>query len=239
MNSDIENNLLDDEDTYEDPIYLLFKKWYIESIDNYFLHNKANTYNKILDNTFSISIIILSGLATLLSGLILILNELDIYIAVLVLTILILILNLITFVLSGVNKFLNFSKLRRKHKNSSIEFKELAEDILILFTPLSQEETEINMANERNFIQKKIKFFKDVSPSIPEFVKKTFIKSKNSEYKNYIRLFESIKIENNNLFNPVYNNIMNENIEINNDVLLNNSSNIPLLQQLYNEQKIY
>jgi len=245
----MENNIIREnndnlDDKFDDPIYLLFKKWYIESVNNYFLHSMANTYNSIFNSIFNISIIILSALATLLSGIIIILNELDIYIAVLVLTLLILFINFIIFILSAINKFINFSKLSRKHKNSSNQFKELAEDILILFTPLSPEEIEINLANERNFIHKKITFFKDVSPSIPQIVKMCFKRTKRkNKYLKYIKLFESIKIENNELFNPIYNNVLNDNIQINNNVLLNdnnnNNINTPLLQQMYDEQKIY
>jgi len=242
--SDIENNLIQKGPT-DDPIYLLFRDWYIEAINSTFLHDSAQSHNTFLNNVFNYSVILAAAMGAFIAGIQLVFTQLNITIAILVCTILILFVNLIAFVMGAINKFKDFGELATKHGNSSNEFKKLSEDILKLFTPLSSEEAEINLANERNFMQKEIKFFKDIAPGIPGVVSKKFEKGKKKNYKyiELIELFEAIRLENNDLFSPIHNHIVTDNIKINNNILLDNSDNsdsglnIPELQQIFDEQK--
>ena len=245
MSSDIETGLIQ-RGTTDDPIYLLFRDWYVDAINNAFLHDMSQSHATFLNNVFTYTVILSAAMGAFIAGIQLIFTQLDIKIAVLVCTILILFVNLIAFVISAIAKFKDFGELSTKHGYSTNEFKKVSEDIIKLFTPLSAEEAEINLANERSFIQKEIKFFKDVSPGIPGVIAKKFEKGKktNHAYIELIDLFTSIRLENNDLFTPIHDHIINDNIKVNNAIFEHDSDNssgigvnMPELQQIFNEQR--
>lgn len=225
----------------EDTIYLLFKGWYEQSINRHFLHAASDSYFSFLHKLSTYTVIILSAISAFIAAIILIFAELNIQEAIIASSIIILILNAIKFIVSSINSVRNFGELAQSHKRCSDDFGKLSEDIIKLFTPLSNTEAEIDLAQQRDYIQTVINFWISTSPSIPGKIIKNFnqTKNKSSKYQQKMKLFETIQSDVNVLFAPIQNNIINNRIQENEDILFGDGdelpTDIPELTKLYNE----
>jgi len=214
----------------DDPVYLLFKKWYFTSINRFFLHNQSSEHFTFYHNISTYLIIIITGLIALISGLSLVFEQLKMTETVTALLVINLFMSFIGFVIGAISKTRDFGDKSDKHSISGDNFLRIAEDIIRLFTPLSKAEAELNIASERSLIQQKMEFYTKISPEIPNSVIKEFNKSKlNSKvYLSYLKLFNSINSENNYLFTNTHDQIMDDlgigDIE----------ESIPDLQQMFN-----
>jgi len=251
---DIESGVAMDDD-FDDPpeslpqntIYLLFRQWYVTAINGYFLHADSDSHFGFMNKLFSYSAIILSAVSGLIAGLILVFTELEIKEAVIASTVVILLLQAVKFVIDAIASMQDFGDRSQQHKSSSDDFKKLSEDIIKLFTPLSHEEAEINLAYERNYVQRVAKFLIDTSPGIPGKIVSRFNENKKTskKYKEHMDIFDSIQSDTNLLFAPIQNAIINETLQMNDDAIFGDEDTsdasdfniVPEIQQIYDDTK--
>lgn len=214
----------------EDPVYLLFRKWYFTCINRFFLHNQSSNHFNFYNNLFTYLIIVIYGLGGLINGLNLVFELLEMTEIVISLLVISLFVSFLGFVLGNISKTRDFGEKAEKHNLSGDQFLRIAEDIIRLFTPLSKAEAELNIASERTFIQHKMEFYTKIAPSIPSSVIKDFNKNKNNSksYLSYIKLFNSINSESNYLFTNTHEQIMND------LGVIDEEHSIPDLQQMFN-----
>ena len=203
-------------ETPEDTIYLLFKNWYIQTIDRQFLHEITYRHYTFIHKISTYIIIVLSGINAFIAGSTLIFTELSIKEAVIAAAILLLVIDAIEIIVSGITSFRNFGELAESHKKARDEFMKLSENIIKVFTPLSENEAEVDLSQQRDYIQELMGLLIDISPNIPNKFIKDFnqAKEKSKKYQDKMNLFQTIEME---------------------TTILGENNNVPELARLYNE----
>ena len=233
----------------DNTIYLSFKNMYIESVRSDLIRKMSSNYYNKWSLAISILLIITPALGLGFAILELTLlaennNNNTLWVALISLA-----LFIVELMLSGVNAGINFEDIAKSHNKLSNEYKNVHEEIIRIFTPLNNEEINIDLAQKRVEIQNKLREINNNDISIPSSVSNNFHseKNNNNDYNRLIGTYNSISINNNPLFEPIYNKIVENVVKASNDILLNDAkddnselyvlsegSDLPELQNKFN-----
>lgn len=219
-------------------IYLSFKNMYIECVQKDILHRMSSNWYGIVDKVITILTCVLPALGLVFSILELTFqsnNEDTFWVSIIAL-----VFFFFDTVSSTINLMISFNETSKEHNDISIQYLNIHRDIIRIFTPLNKDELHIDLALVRKEIQDRISNISNNNLTIPLLVSKKFYttKDKSSEYIRLIETYNSISDENNILFEPIFNQIINDVNKVNTNIIFNDditesSIDIPDLQKKF------